>query len=417
MKRSPERRAWLILFTALFTCCGLTVGVPTAVLAFVNNATAEATANLKLQSGILQYYSQFETTNDAKVVSLDGRTVSEGGNIFLPGPESVGLLTINVPSEPNPVVTFQLYPNANVRIDRLRVPRFKTSLAADDLAFHMSSGRMQVSVDMPSGRKFRLRIIGDHGDTTIDTNGIYFFEETDAETRVEVTRGAATVSTLKGDKSFNFHGGDRTAVADDTGIVGILPPYRNLIRDSEFQGPLRRDWSPIKLTDTNNPVSGTVNAVSTGASNILSFERIGTNLGWGRTGISQTVNADVHDRKPLLLRVNFQIVEQEIPVCGGKGSECPFILRIDYTNRSGADVYRIKGFYGRGTPSSDKLPDYVVTNNQGNHVFRQLGVPSTFEWNLTDLLPEMQTIKSVSVYAEGHKVRTQVSSVELLLQD
>jgi hypothetical protein len=407
--------AWSVLFAALFSCCGLAVGVPTAGLAFVNNATIEASSNVKLQAGILQAYSQFESVNDARVVSLEGRALTEGSTVVT-GPESVGLLTLGESATTDPLLTFQLYSNASLRLDRMRLPRFNTGATADEFQVRLGGGRIQIVTQPNRSHRFNLRVNSDFGSVLISTPGAYSFEQTDSELRVSVTDGQAIVSTSDNRTSFTFSGGQRTAVSAENGIAGALPAFRNLIKNGDFQPPLDRDWKIETRVDAGSTVSGTATVIGEGASAGLLLQRVGAQLGWGRTGVTQVINEDVRDRRSLTLRIDFQLIEQEIPVCGGEGSECPLFVRIDYRTKDGGDAARIQGFYGRGTPSST-LPDYIRANVQGKHVARRFNFPETFEWNLSEFLPEMQTIKSISIYAEGHQVRTQVNSVELLLQD
>lgn len=58
------------------------------------------------------------------------------------------------------------------------------------------------------------------------------------------------------------------------------------------------------------------------------LERLGTNLGWGRTGIIQTLDARVDGARDLRLVVDFAILLQELPVCASLGSECPLLVAI-----------------------------------------------------------------------------------------
>jgi hypothetical protein len=416
MRRSPERIAWIVLFAALFACCALAVGVPSAGLAFYNSATVDAAMDVKLQAGILKAYSQFETENDARVVSLEGRPLAEGSSVVV-GPESVGLLTIGASEAPSPTLTLQLYSKADVRIDRARLPRFPSSAIGDEFNLQLRDGRIQLVVDAPQDRRFNVRIVSDDATTQISTPGVYSLEQAEDGTRVAVTRGQAVVSTLDGTQSLNLYTDQRTVLSQDNGIAGVLPQYRNLIRNGDFRAPLEPDWLVETRVDAGGTLSGTARAITTGAESALLLERLGTSLGWGRTGVTQTINEDVRDRRSVQLRVDFQIMQQEIPVCGGEGSECPFMVRVDYRDKSGGDRSWIQGFYANGTPSNT-LPDYIRSNPQSKHISRRLGVPETFESaNLLDVLPDMQTIKSIALYAEGHAVQTQVNSVELLQQD
>lgn len=405
----------MVLFAALFACCALTIGVPTTALTFINTATVDATVIVKLQAGMLNAYSQYETENDMRVVSLEGRALSEGSTMIV-GPESVGLLTFGDGNSANPFHTLQLYSNARLRIERARLPRFAVAGADDEFTLSMTDGRVQITAQPPQDRRFTLRINGKHAITTITTPGSYSIEETANETRVNVADGQALVGTPDGNQAFTFYGGQRTAVSDK-GIAGVLPASRNIIRNGEFEPPLERDWQVQTVIDPSSTITGTATIVGMSPNTSLLLKRTGQNLGWGRTGVTQEINEDVRDRRAVQLRINFAILEQEIPVCGGEGSECPLMVRIDYRNQSGADLYWLQGFYAVGTPSA-ALPDYVRSNNQGKHVARRLGVSETFEWeNLIELLPDMQTIKSITLYAEGHSVQTQINSVELLLQD
>jgi hypothetical protein len=416
MKRTPERVAWTILFAALFACCALTVGVPSVGLAFYNTSTVDAAVDVKLQSGILNASSAYET--DATVVSLEGRPLSEGSTVFL-GPESVGLMTLGERNAANPLLTLQLYSNANVRVDRARLPRFRSSALGDDFAIRLNSGRIQVLAQPDDGRRFNVRIATDNAITQIDTPGTYSIEQIDGETRINVADGQAVISAVNRTDFLNLFAGQRTLVSPAAGIAGILPPARNLIRNGEFQAPLEeRDWKIDTRVNAGSSVSGTATIIGDAPNTALLLARTGDNLGWGRTGVTQIINEDVRDRRSLQLRLNFQILEQQIEVCGSAGSECPFMVRIDYRDKNSGDASWTQGFYARGTPTEDGLPDYIRANNQGKHVARRLGVPETFETqNLIELLPEMQTVKSITLYAEGHAVRTQVNSVELLLQD
>jgi hypothetical protein len=236
---------------------------------------------------------------------------------------------------------------------------------------------------------------------------------------VNVADGQAVVSTVDGADFLNLFGSQRTVISQTGGIAGILPPARNLIRNGEFQAPLEeRDWKIDARVNASSTVSGTATIVGEAANTALLLSRTGGDLGWGRTGVTQIINEDVRDRRSLQLRLNFQILEQQLEVCGYAGSECPLMVRIDYRDNNSENASWTQGFYARGTPTENELPDTIRANIQGKHVARRLGVPETFETqNLIELLPEMQTIKAITLYAEGHAVRTQVNSVELLLQD
>jgi hypothetical protein len=416
MKRSPERVAWTILFAALFACCALAVGVPTGALTFVNTATVEAAMAVKLQAGILKTYSQFETENDARVVSLEGRSLSEG-SVAVVGSESVGVLIITDTISASPLVTAQLYSNADVQIERARLPRFQSSTNGDNFVFRMRDGRIQVTARPTEGRRFKLRIKGNHAVTDIDTPGVYSLEQRGNETRVIVWDGQALVSTPSGEQSLHLYPGQRTAVSEANSFAGVLPPYRNLIRNGDFQSPLEQDWQVVAQVDASvgSTISGTAKIVGDDANPALLLERTGSNLGWGRTGVTQLLDADVRNSREVRLALDFSVLYQEVPVCGGLGSECPLLVSLIWEDSKGGEHQWVLGFYADGTPRMPELPDFILTNPQSKHIKAWLGQQWRWETgNLLTYLPDAQTIKSMALYAEGHGVRTQLNSVELL---
>ncbi len=415
--RSPERRAWLVLYAALFTCCVLAVGVPSAVWAYVNAATVEASAYVRLRSGILKTYGRFESESDARVVSLDGRNLSEGSTVDV-GPESVGLLTIG-PDPQAPLITLQLYSNTRLRMEQARHPRFSISNHGDHVVLRLERGRVQALISALPPRGLRLELIGEHGKMLIESAGTYSMEQTDGELRISVNSGVARVSTLDEERTLTITAGQRTAVDANGVIAGVLPPVRDLVRDGNFRGELEDNWVVETMAMGEQGVRGVATVRDTpDSTRALFLERTGANIGWGRTSVTQIINEDVRGRQLLRLRVDFQILEQQIPVCGGEGSECPLMVRIDYRTQDGNDASWIQGFYALGTPS-DTLPDYIRSNPLNKHIARRLQtVEPPFESeNLLALLPDMQAIRSITLYAEGHVVRTRINSVSLLVVD
>lgn len=419
MKRKPEHVAWLVLSLSLLTCCALTFGVPAGTWALVNAVTVEPKIEVRLRAGILKAFSRYEQESDARVVSLDGRPLEEGATVIV-GPESVGLMTVGMlPDRGTPMFTLQLYANAHLHIDRARLPRFSFASRNNELYLHLHSGRIQILVEEAQPRSFELRVRTPDGETLITTPGTYSLEKAKAETRVSVAAGSATVATADGRRAIQLSAGQRTTVRAPDQLAGVLSPVRNLVRNSTFQTPLSPDWKVETLVMQGSPVTGTAKVSVEEGRPALFLERLGSGIGWGRTGVTQVINEDVLERQSLQLRIDFRILYQEIPVCGGEGSECPLMVRIDYRTRDGRDASWIQGFYAVGTPTGASLPDYIRSNPQNKHIARRLNTlePPFESENLLAILPDMQLLKSITLYAEGHAVRTRINSVELLLQE
>ncbi|BCX04552.1 MAG: hypothetical protein KatS3mg053_2490 [Candidatus Roseilinea sp.] len=422
MKRSPERTAWLVLFASLFTCCALAVGVPAAALAFYNTATVEAGINVKLQAGQMSVWRPTQTDRDPpSVVSLDGYDIGEGSLVALSA-DSAGLLTLqdNASSPPQPLLTVQLYPNARLRVERARLPRFGASALSDEFAFRLAGGRIQVTAHAPD-RKISLRISSDHGNVLINTPGLYSIEHTNDALQLNVVEGVATVATRSGEMSLNFSSGQRTMVTASS-VAGVLPPPRNLIRNDRFQAALQPVWQVEALAAASDAPLGTARIVEESTARALILERMGEELGWGRTGVVQSLDARVDGGRDLRLVLDFAILFQELPVCASVGSECPLFVSITWRDAKEGVREWIQGFYANGTPQIQPgapiLPDSILTNPQRKHVKMPLGQRVRWESeNLFPYLPNVQTIETIKIYAEGHAVRTQINAVALLLTD
>ena len=407
MTASPHRTAWTVLFAALFICVALAVGVPAGIYGYVNNATNAAAMRVSLQSGILTSYSPFESIKDARVVDLAGREFKEEHTVVT-GDRSYGLLTFARTIAEAPYLQVQLYSNAQTTVQRARYPRFEISTAPDEFSLKLHTGRIDVLADPPPGRRFALRIQSDLGEVLITEAGQYTIEMLESHMRATVHAGAARFSGKP------IQAG-ASAAADASGIVLAAQPPRNLIRDGDFRAPLQRNW--ILTTEVNSPtaVRGTASRIATDdQAGVLLIERTGENVGWGRTSITQRIDAAVDDAAELRLRIVFAILDQQLAVCGSEGTECPLMVRIDYTAADGRDDFWMQGFYAKGDPSIVKLPDYVRPNFRGNHIAKPLGVQQVFESdNLHATLGSPRTIRSITLYAEGHALRTRVDSVEL----
>ena len=148
---------------------------------------------------------------------------------------------------------------------------------------------------------------------------------------------------------------------------------------------------------------------------MLDLNRVGENLGWGHTGVVQDISAVVSDTRDLRVRIAFQILEQQIEVCGSQGSECPLMIDMRYRRKDGSSSQWLQGFYARGQALGGVLPDYMIANRQGRHIFKLAGMPQLFvSENLIQIIPGIERVETLEVYTEGHSVHIQVLRVELL---
>jgi len=421
VSRSPERIAWAVLSAALLTCCALTIGVPMAGLAFYNSAMIEAGINVQLQAGQMGVWRPDQSDRDPpSVVSLEGYDVSEGSLIAL-STDSAGLLTVFDPrtDPPQALLTAQLHANARLRIARARLPRFPASTAQDEYTLYLSEGRAQITIPQ-ANRRFTLQLAGDYATAQTRTPGIYVAEVNGESLRVHVVAGSATVVNRDNDLAVNLNAGQRT-IATRSSLAGALPPPRSLVRNGQFTSPLQPAWTIETRTGQPDATPGVVRVTEQPAGSALLLERLGTNLGWGRTGIAQVLDAQVDGARDVRLVIEFAILLQELPVCASLGSECPLLVAITWRDDQENSREWIQGFYAVGTPQMSAgaalLPDTMLANPQRKHVKVPLGQRVRWETdNLLPYLPNVRTIESLKIYAEGHAVQAQVFAVALLVE-
>jgi uncharacterized protein YaiE (UPF0345 family) len=311
----------------------------------------------------------------------------------------------------------QLYSFAKLRLERARVPRYVTDAARDDIQLEMLAGRIQVMAQSLGAHNFKIVIRNEHGAVSIEQPGVYSLEINANELVLEVIEGAATINMQNAREPLTLQPGQRASASKKSGARGALPKPRDLIRNNHFGSTLTRDWG-FAAQSNNNSSKGVVIRSEDNGKGFVVFERVGEKLDWGRTVLTQTINEDVSGRPSLRLRLAFSILVQELDVCGGEGTECPLFARIDYQNKDGSSDYWLQGFYAKGDPVAADLPVVVRSNDKGDHVFKPIGSSEFFESeNLLIQLPNLKVVKSISIYAEGHALRTRVDSVALLLQE
>lgn len=413
MARTPERTAWTVLFTALFACLALAIGIPTAVLAYINNATNSAYLYVRLQAGRMVTLSPVDRLSAAPVVGLAGRTLGEG-HAVIASDRTVGLVTF-APSESDAAyIKTQLYANARIKALRARSPRFETQNARDEFVLELQEGRIDILVLPEPSRAFQIRIQSEFGSALLETPGAYTLDLQPGQRLRVVSRDGDLVLNTRANSEVMLKANQAAELLPDGSVRDDLPLPGNIVRNGYFQGELLRDWTPSIEIASGESVAGQITR-STGE---LSISRAGANLGWGRTGVTQKLDQQIAGRKALRLRLVFRIQEQGLQVCGSAGTECPLMVRIAFKTADGADRFWQQGFYAAGNPEALRLPTFVVNNNTGDHVYKSLGQVEVFESeNLLAQLGDVQSVTGITLYGEGHALRTHVNAVELLVED
>ena len=420
MRQNYERLAWIVLVLAFAICAGLFVGIPWALQSYLHHAYTGELVIPEVQDGNLLV----TCPGDAIPVALGEQqdTLCQGreGALVNAQTNDKGLLTIHPRTTPTTTLaTVQLYPGTRVTVKKARAPRFPLfSPEPHRLVMEMESGRIRVVIPANLPRTVSLQVRTPQalvelkeGNTSIEVNS--------QESQIVVREGQATVTARANSTSKQVNSAERVAVPTGNGVTEAMPAEQNLLVGSDFRESLGTLWKIYTADPENSDESrGEVLNVSVDERQAVEFTRDG--VGWAETGIKQDINRDIRDLRSLVLRVELRVLQQNVPVCGTMGTECPVMVRIDYVDESGELRSWQQGFYYLPDPNPVPNPEFCKTCNPRNK-----HLPTTnaewYPWESDNLIPIMAKVgaapvllRSISVYASGHKYQSQVSEVALL---
>jgi hypothetical protein len=188
------------------------------------------------------------------------------------------------------------------------------------------------------------------------------------------------------------------------------PSRRDLVANSRFEGSDGEfaPWVSISTPGAEGPIGKltTVQESLNGESvTALEISRSMSSVDPANTGLRQVLDVNVAELPSLRLSADIKVFEQNIPGGGQLGSEFPIIVRINYSDPSGAAQNRIWGFYvtppanGAAPPNGTLVPpgEWYPLNTE-----------------LRDLVPQPLRIESIEIYASGHGYRARITNVAIV---
>jgi hypothetical protein len=406
MRRNPERLAWTVLSISLFICVTLAVSVPLAVRGYINDTTDPSRIKLEVQQGTVLVRRL--GTDDPIGVTTELDNLQEGAAIH--ADENVqALLTVLSPSDGSTLLIVQIYGNTNLDIAVSRSPRFQASGLMHRETLRIEGGRIRATVSPGTDRLTDVNIITPQATSSLQ-DGSCSIEVTNDELQVTVRDGSATVSAQG--TTVTLTQSQRTQVVLGEPPDGILSPERNLIANGNFRDVLTATWKIHSDVQVQNEPPGDVSVSVEGSRHLAVFDRTG--IYHAETDLVQSINRDVRDFRSLKLHFVVEVSNQDVPVCGQAGSECPLMMMLDYKDTDGTDRKYIQGFYTLFDPNGIN-PNYCTSCGSR---LEHIRVPQDFAYtyesvNLMTLLQPTQ-ITAITFYASGHSYRSSVSEIELL---
>ena len=193
-----------------------------------------------------------------------------------------------------------------------------------------------------------------------------------------------------------------------------MPDTLNLVLNGRFDGRLTPPWQNYVNLSQPDLMSGKVTQEQVGQRDTVRFTRKTEDNAPNEVGLRQEINRDVQGYDSLVLRFDLQLVYQSVPGGGYQASEYPVMVRIDYTDIYGKDLYWVWGFYYLDLPSG---VTWVSPTTRGEQV--PSGVWYTYESpNLFQLLRDTRParINKITIYAAGHDYDGRVADLALTVR-
>lgn len=416
VRRSPERTAWTVLFSAFFIWCALAVATPLASRWWLLNATSPQTITL-LPSGTVLVTRPDRDTPEANLEDIPVGSTIETQT------DAQAILTFTSGDGGEVLATVTVYGDTKLVITRADRPRYRTGAVSNRIDLQVLVGRLRAQIAAGVHSPVRMWLSSKpEALTELAVPGSYVSLETTLdESVITVREGEALV--MAENRGVTVRRDERADVAADGPPEGPLRAERDWIINGDFQQPLDAGWR----TETLQPIIptedwGKVEIVTDDGRPALHFHREGRD--WGQVGITQEINRNVTDYQSLRLHLSVRVDFQDIWNCGKFGTECPVTVDIKYVDRAGGERHWIKGFYYFFNANFifGQISCPICNAVSSDHERVTIGEWKTYESpNLLEFFRskgvEAVTIKSILISGAGHRFDSRVTDIELLAQE
>ena len=414
--------AWVILLTSFCICLIIAIGTPWSARWLIMNTTRPLKIVIQPRAGVIAQQEPGSTTStllnaDAEITGKQTFRLSENAEAWLLfyHPESYA------PETPTPpIVTVQLYGETDLTIEETQTPRFSASRLPNQVTLTIQRGaNTQIAVE-DNERATLLRVQTPHGVAEMD-KGTYTVVTEEDQTEFAVSSGQAHIPDPITGEKFILGELQRAEVTSE-GLTEIYTGERDILRNrnGDFELPLEGTWEIFSRTAFAEQSSGTVRQTALADDrHIVLFTRMGQ--GFSETGITQEVDQDIRGVKSLRVRARLRVDTQTLTVCGSLGTECPMMIRIRYTDQTGAVREWLQGFYA--IEGDGNQPFCQSCEWQAMHIkVAQPGVWHNYE--SPDLLPLLHAqgidpvaIRQVDIYASGHAYGAAIDEIAILVAE
>lgn len=416
MRNDPQRLAWAVMLAAFGTFCITLIAVPLGVRWMLNNAGRPHAVTLTLATG--SAYASRPSVGIPEAVFGSLENLQPGTALETTG-ASRATLDFSAPFTNQALGAVNLYSNTQLVLLRANTPSFDFSPQPHVIDLSLRRGRLRASAAAGTTRAVQLLVRTPQANITLDAAGIVSVEVTAGETSVSVRGGSATVTTLAG--TLQLAADERTIVRTGDSELVVLRGQRNLVRNGNFADAVTTGWTTFRNRADAAEAPGDVQVSAQQGRTAVMLARTGIN--WAEAGIKQDLKYDVRDLRNLSLHLDLWLSFQDLRNCGTLGTECPLMLRIEYSDADGRAMEWLQGFYYLASTDAGTSKRCVVctpptSEHQltGRATWHGYDSPNLLELFRTGGRPPV-SINTISLYASGHSFESYVAAVELLAED
>lgn len=413
-----QRLAWFILFGSFFACLLLTVTVPLAVGAFVQNATQPLDVTVQANQGTVGVNAE----NGPRRAVLAGEPPEEVEGVTTIQTDTTASALVNVmpPDADEPLAVLQISGNSTVQVARASAPRFAGSAQPYQLNLDAQAGRVRIFLPFFEGRPVVLILTTPHGQAEVGDPGRYTVEVGADATQVTVQNEGAAVVTAQGEE-LALGPGERAEIAAGLPSSGPLDPARDLIQNGDFNQGLDNWASFAWQVELPEQPKGETSVTADGGGPVIRFAREG--VGHADVRVTQSINQDVSGYDSLRLSATLRVLNQSLGVCGVQGSECPLFIILNYIDDGGVSRVWQHGFFAQGTVDDNLTPGACISCAVVQRPHERVPLGQFFFYDV-DLIQELASqgfvpprhIESITLVGSGHSFTTEVSDVALVVE-
>ncbi len=408
---SPEdaqQRAWRVLLGSFGTFMLLLAAFVVLLQWFLFRSTVPLDVTVTAAQGTIRVEAPNSTepiaiTSFRAGISSDSQVETDAS--------SQAVFSFKAGAQENAIGQITLHRDSSAIIEQARRPRFEFNTHPNLVRLRLASG--QVTVFIPqSERLYTIDIVTNQGTIRLAEPGSYNVTMSSSGIDLTVAEGEALLMLIEGEQA--IYAGEAAHVAN--GIITIERAAESMVENNDFEQDFEETW--VFYNDTEPGGIAITDFIDGRAALILDRSQTrwpGIALGHGETGIVQDLNLNVAEFDTLAMQIVFEIEEQSLSTCGELGSECPLMVRLNYTDVQGREQTYIVGFYATHNPANGY--PLACDTCRTDHIRIATDSWYTYEsGNLMDRLPADQKpaeLHSFQVYASGHAYRVAIAQADL----